>query len=263
MLECVGLSTGYPGRPVSDGLDLTVRPGEILTLVGPNGSGKTTLLKTMAGLLPPLGGMVRLEGRPLSEFSPRQLAQRRAYLPQYREVPELTVGALIKHGRFPHQGFSRQMTAQDRACVSRAMALTGITDLRDRPLPTLSGGQRQQAYLAMTIAQDTPLLFWDELTTYLDVKNRLEMLELAQRLRSEGRTVVMILHELDDAFRCSDRICLLDDAGHICGLAPPEEVFRSGEIDRVFGVQTHRVAAPDGTYMYAFTRNDHEKRENQ
>ena len=256
MLECVDLSTGYPGHPVSEGLNLSVHPGEILTLIGPNGSGKTTLLKTMAGLLPPLGGVVRLEGRPLTEFSPRQLAQRRAYLPQYREVPELTVEALIKHGRFPHQGFSRQMTEKDRSQVSRAMALTGITDLRRRPLTTLSGGQRQQAYLAMTIAQDTPLLFWDELTTYLDVKHRLEMLDLAQRLRDDGRTVVMILHELDDALRCSDRICLMDNAGRIRSLAPPEEVFRSGEIDRVFGVQTCRMAAPDGTYVYVFSRNN-------
>lgn len=256
MLECVHLSTGYPGRPVSEDLCLAVAPGEILTLIGPNGSGKTTLLKTMAGLLPPLGGSVRLEGRPLSELSPRRLAQCRAYLPQYREVPDLTVEALIRHGRFPHQGFSRKMTAEDAACVARAMALTHTAALRDRPLPTLSGGQRQQVYLAMTIAQDTPLLLWDELTTYLDVKNRLEMLSLAQELRAEGRTVVMILHELDDALRCSDRICLLDDAGRIRSLAPPEEVFRSGEIDRVFGVRTCRAAGPDGRYMYAFIKED-------
>ena len=136
------------------------------------------------------------------------------------------------------------------------MALTHTAGLRDRPLPTLSGGQRQQVYLAMTIAQDTPLLLWDELTTYLDVKNRLEMLSLAQELRAEGRTVVMILHELDDALRCSDRICLLDDAGRIRSLAPPEEVFRSGEIDRVFGVRTCRAAGPDGRYMYAFIKED-------
>ena len=253
MLECRALSTGYPGHPVSKEISLSVRSGEILTLIGPNGSGKTTLLKTMAGLLPPLGGQVLLAGTPLSRLSPRELARRRAYLPQYREVPELTVEMLVRHGRFPHQGFSRRMSREDTRCVEQAMDLTGVTDLRNESLTRLSGGQRQQVYLAMTIAQDTPLFFWDELTTYLDVKNRLLMLELAQKLRSAGKTVVMILHELDDALRFSDRICLLDEDGCLRCLETPENILRSGEIDRVFGVFTQHLVAPDGTDAYLFS----------
>lgn len=254
MLECINLSTGYPGRTVSQNLNFSIQTGEILTLIGPNGSGKTTLLKTMAGLLPPLSGTVRMEGCPLCDLSVKQLARRRAYLPQYREVPELSVEALVGHGRFPYQGFSRQMSEEDRKCICRAMELTGVTPWRKQPLRRLSGGQRQQAYLALTIAQDTPLLFWDELTTYLDVKHRLEMLDLARRLRQEGRTVVMILHELADALNFSDRVCLMDGKGAIRCLAPPEEVFLSGEIDRVFGVHTDRIPLGDRQYAYLFSK---------
>ena len=253
MIECINLVTGYAGTAVSRQIDLTVRKGELLSLIGPNGCGKTTLLRTMAGLLPPQEGAVRLEGRDLGEMTERELARSRAYLPQLRETPDITVGALVAHGRFPYLGFSRQITAHDRAQVDRAMEVTGVTGWRHKKLRQLSGGQRQRVYLAMTVAQDTTVLLWDEPATYLDVGSRLSVMELARQLNQSGKTVVMTLHDLSDALTLSDRVCLMDGDGQLVMTAPPGEVFRSGALDRVFSVRTEQVRLSGGGLSYVFT----------
>lgn len=256
MLKFQTVTTGYPGAPVSEGLSLRVEAGEILTLIGPNGCGKTTLLKTAAGLLSPRSGRVLLEGRGIEDYAPKELAHRRAYLPQGREVPDITVGALVAHGRFPYLGFSRQMTARDREAVERAMEWTGVAQWKDRRLGALSGGQRQRVYLAMTVAQDTPLLLWDEPATYLDVNHRLAILELVRKLNREGRTVVMTLHDLADALTVSHRVALMDGAGRLVQVDSPERLFASGAIDRVFGMRSEQVRLADGSAAYVFTNGE-------
>ena len=162
MIELRHLQTGFEGRVLSKNIDLRLEKGKMLTLIGPNGCGKTTLLRTLSGALPPLGGEVLLEGRPLHSYRRKELARKAAYLPQVREVPEITAEALVSHGRFPHLGFSRKMTARDRAAVEEAIALTGIEPLRHKNLKALSGGERQRVYLAMAIAQETDLVLLDE-----------------------------------------------------------------------------------------------------
>lgn len=256
MVECIDLSTGYPDHPVSENIELAVQRGEILSLIGPNGCGKTTLLKTIAGLLPSRGGEVRLDGENLARICERDLARRRAYLPQNRETPDITVGALVAHGRFPYLGFSRQMTARDREQVEQAMEVTGVLPWRNKKLGQLSGGQRQRVYLAMTVAQETSLLLWDEPATYLDVNNRLAIMELAGTLKRAGKTVVMTLHDLSDALTVSDRVCLMDGNGAVRMTAPPEELFRSGELDRVFSVRAERVRLERGGTAYVFTQGE-------
>lgn len=259
MIECIRLGTGYIGVSVSRQVDLTVRKGEILSLIGPDGCGKTTLLRTIAGLLPPQAGSVQAGGRDLADLSERELARLRAYLPQLRETPDITAGALVAHGRFSYLGFSRQMTAHDREQVDRAMEITEMAQWRHKKLRQLSGGQRQRVYLAMTVAQETPLLLWDEPATYLDVGSRLAVMELARRLNQSGKTVVMTLHNLSDALTVSHRVCLMDGAGTVVMAAPPEAVYRSGALDRVFSVRTEQVRSPSGGIAYLFAPGDTQK----
>ena len=243
MLEAQNLTTGYPGRTVLEGVTLAVRPGRVLALLGPNGCGKSTLLRTMAGLLPPLGGEVLLDGR--RDYSPRQAAQRVAYLPQSRTAPNITVRRLVLHGRFPYLSYPRRYGREDYEAVDRALAAADALDLADRPLPELSGGQRQKAYLAMALAQETEAILMDEPTTFLDIRHQLEVLALVRRLAEEGRGVVLALHDLCLALTAADDVAVLGE-GRLLALGGPEAVYQSKVLERVMGVRLDRSEGPGG-----------------
>ena len=243
MLEARNLSAGYPGRAVLAGVSLAARPGRVLALLGPNGCGKSTLLRTMAGLLPPLGGEVLLDGR--RDYSPRQAAQRVAYLPQSRTAPNITVRRLVLHGRFPYLSYPRRYGREDYAAVDRALAAADALDLADRPLPELSGGQRQKAYLAMALAQETEAILMDEPTTFLDIRHQLEVLALVRRLAEEGRGVVLALHDLCLALTAADDVAVLGE-GRLLALGWPEAVYQSKVLERVMGVRLDRSEGPGG-----------------
>nr|WP_325220590.1 ABC transporter ATP-binding protein [uncultured Oscillibacter sp.] len=243
MLEARNLSAGYPGRAVLAGVSLAARPGRVLALLGPNGCGKSTLLRTMAGLLPPLGGEVLLDGR--RDYSPRQAAQRVAYLPQSRTAPNITVRRLVLHGRFPYLSYPRRYGREDYEAVDRALAAADALDLADRPLPELSGGQRQKAYLAMALAQETEAILMDEPTTFLDIRHQLEVLALVRRLAEEGRGVVLALHDLCLALTAADDVAVLGE-GRLLALGGPEAVYQSKVLERVMGVRLDRSEGPGG-----------------
>ncbi|MCI8841024.1 MAG: ABC transporter ATP-binding protein [Oscillibacter sp.] len=243
MLEAKNLSAGYPGRAVLAGVSLAARPGRVLVLLGPNGCGKSTLLRTMAGLLPPLGGEVLLDGR--RDYSPRQAAQRVAYLPQSRTAPNITVRRLVLHGRFPYLSYPRRYGREDYEAVDRALAAADALDLADRPLPELSGGQRQKAYLAMALAQETEAILMDEPTTFLDIRHQLEVLALVRRLAEEGRGVVLALHDLCLALTAADDVAVLGE-GRLLALGGPEAVYQSKVLERVMGVRLDRSEGPGG-----------------
>jgi len=249
MIETRGLRAGYRGRDVLHDINVSFPPGCVTVLLGPNGCGKSTLLHPVLGLQPAAAGEVLVDGTPLGELSPGELARRAAYLPQSRGVPNISALRMVLHGRFPYLSYPRRYSREDRAMVSRALDWAGAAELADRPLAELSGGQRQKVYLAMALAQDTAAILMDEPTTYLDVACQLEVMALARRLAEEGRAVVMVLHDLCLALRCAHRAALVSE-GRLCQVGSPEELFRGGELERVMGMALGRVETGEGWRYY-------------
>lgn len=250
-LRAAGLSVGYDDRIVVDGLDLTVPPGCVSVIIGANACGKSTLLRAMARLLKPCAGAVHLDGKAVHTLPTRQVARRLGMLPQSPLAPEgLTVGDLVRQGRAPHQTWWRQWSTADDEAVERALRATGMAEHADRPLDELSGGQRQRAWIAMAIAQETPILLLDEPTTYLDLAHQIDVLDLVADLnRRDGRTIVMVLHDVNQACRYADRLIVMK-AGRVVTTGPPGDVVDEELIADVFGMDCRVTADPvSGTPM--------------
>lgn len=237
-LEVKGLRFSYAEKEVLKGLDLRVPDGQITALVGRNGCGKSTLLKLMARLLEPAAGEVLLDGHPVSSSSTRQVAQRLAILPQSPSCPSgLTIESLVAMGRYPHQNLLGQIKPEDRAAIESALNSTGLQKLRGRRLSELSGGQRQRAWIAVCLAQQTDIMLLDEPTTYLDMAHQLEVLELLKELnQDEGKTIVMVVHDLNHAAQYADHLVALVD-GTIRYSGPPGELLGESFFAEVFGVR--------------------------
>ncbi|MFL0027133.1 ABC transporter ATP-binding protein [Streptomyces sp. NBUL23] len=244
-LRAEGLHLGYDDRAVVSGLDLAVPPGRITAIVGANACGKSTLLRALARLLAPREGAVSLDGRALHTIPTRELAQRLGILPQAPVAPEgLTVIDLVNRGRSPHQTWWRQWTKADEHAVHDALAATGTTDLADRAVDELSGGQRQRAWIAMAVAQGTPVLLLDEPTTYLDLAHQIDVLDLVVDLnRREGRTIVMVLHDLNQACRYADHVIAMKK-GDIVAEGAPADVITAETVEDVFGLRCQVTTDP-------------------
>lgn len=245
MFELQHTAVGYDGIPILRNVSFTVCDGEITALLGTNGCGKTTLLKAIARQLPVLEGQVFLKGRPIEQYARKEFARAVAFMPQVRNIPEITVRSLVSHGRFPYLGLSRQMTNMDRAAVDQAMEITGVSRWSERDLRELSGGERQRVYLAMALAQGGDAILLDEPTAYLDVAAQFELLELLRALAKQGKAVLVVLHDLAQALQYSDKVAVLAD-GRVVAFGEPERLYAQKVLDEVFGVTI--CCAPEGTY---------------
>jgi len=227
------ICAGYPGRAVLHDISFTAPRGKITSLVGPNGCGKTTLLRVAGGLLAPSEGEIWLDGKPAKAYKRKEMARLLAMLPQSREVPSVTVERLAAYGRYPHLGPGGALSLRDRELAEEALRRAGAYELRRRELRELSGGERQRAYIAMALAQDTQALLLDEPTTYLDIGQKNQVMDLVRRLNAQGKTVLAVLHDLPLAFAYSDWVAVMA-GGKLQAFGPPEAVREIAA--QVFGV---------------------------
>ncbi|MCI2958455.1 ABC transporter ATP-binding protein [Agromyces atrinae] len=242
-LRARDVSLAYDGRVVSEHLDVVVEPGSFTVIIGPNACGKSTLLRALSGLLAPKDGAVVLDGADIARTPTRAIARRIGLLPQTAVAPEgITVSELVARGRYAHQRLLRSWSPADEAAVADALTKTGVADLSTRRVDELSGGQRQRVWIAMVLAQQTPLVLLDEPTTYLDVTHQMEVLDLLDDLHREGRTIVAVLHDLNHAARYATHVIAMRE-GRIVAQGTPADTVTSSLVDEVFGLAN--VVIPD------------------
>ncbi|MDF3855669.1 ABC transporter ATP-binding protein [Paracoccus pantotrophus] len=242
MIRIQGLTVGYGRKPVIRGLDASFAPGRFTALVGPNGCGKSTLLKAVMGFLRPQAGRVTLDGVPMARIPRRALARRIAWLPQENHCPDyLTLGELVEMGGHARQGLFAGPDDRDRLLFREALRTVGLQDQAHLPVNALSGGQRQRAFIAMVLAQDTPVVLMDEPVNHLDVTYQYALLGLVRDLtRRHGRTVVSVLHDLNLALSFADEVVMMS-GGEARASGPVAEVLNAANLREVFDLDAQVI----------------------
>lgn len=261
------LTLGYgpaSAPPIVEDLDLDVPAGRVTAIIGANGCGKSTLLRGLTRQLAPRAGSIEVLGRDAARVSARDYARTVALLPQHPVAPEgMTVAQLVARGRHPHRGLLGGRAAGDDAAIASALERTDLVELAEREAGTLSGGQRQRAWLALVLAQQTPVVLLDEPTSYLDLSHQVEVLDLVRALpdpRGGGRaTVVAVLHELNLAARSADHIVAMA-AGRVVAQGTPGEVIVPEVLAEVFGLDADVVADPLLGHPVVLPRGDGDRR---
>lgn len=250
MLEFSHVSAACQHTKILTDISVSFPAGEITTIVGPNGCGKTTLVQCLNGVSKVTSGQIFLEKEDLLKIPLRERAKRIAFLPQVRTIiPTLPVRTLVEHGRFPHLGFSRRKTKKDREIVTRAMEFTHVEAYADQYVDTLSGGIRQRVFLAMILAQDCDYIVLDEPTTYLDFIGQRDFLSLIHSLKENGKTVILILHDLNQALGLSDHLVVMQDQ-KIVAAETPDSCIQNHILEDVFHASLKQFHDKDGTYYF-------------
>ncbi|SHO57552.1 ABC transporter ATP-binding protein [Vibrio quintilis] len=245
-------------RAIVHDLSVSFPQGKVTAIVGPNGCGKSTLLNGLARVHPPASGSVYIDGKDIYSIPSGKVALKLALLPQETLAPDgITVRELVRFGRHPHQGLLRQWHSDDNTVISQALAAANLQDLSDRLLDTLSGGQRQRAWIAMCIAQETPLLLLDEPTSALDLGHQIEVFELIRTLAAQGKSIVMVVHDIAMAARYADHLIAMKD-GRIIATGSPEQVITGPLLKSLYGIDCELLTDPGtGTPVLVNIQRNH------
>ncbi|MGW0608867.1 ABC transporter ATP-binding protein [Streptomyces sp. NPDC002640] len=245
-LSAQNVTLAYEQRVIARELSVEIPDNSFTVIVGPNACGKSTLLRALSRMLRPSEGRVLLDGEVIQSLPAKKVARTLGLLPQSSVAPDgITVADLVARGRYPHQGLLRQWSPQDERVVQESMERTGVAELAERYVDELSGGQRQRVWIAMALAQETPLLLLDEPTTYLDIQHQLDVLDLCAELHEEhGRTLVAVLHDLNHAARYATHLIALR-GGEVVAEGAPGEVVTAELVERVFGIRCQVIADPE------------------
>ncbi|GLX66910.1 ABC transporter ATP-binding protein [Paenibacillus glycanilyticus] len=243
-LSAENVTIKYDERVISSNLSVKIPDGSFTVIVGPNACGKSTLLRTLSKLLKPSAGQVVLDGKGITTYKSKEVARILGLLPQSSTAPDgITVANLVAHGRYPYQSFIKQWSDEDEAAVQSAMELTDTLEISHRYVDELSGGQRQRVWVAMVLAQQTPILLLDEPTTYLDIAHQIELLELFKDLNLQGRTIIAVLHDLNHAARYANHIIAMKN-GQMIAQGDPREIVTEQIVEEVFGLKCKVIDDP-------------------
>lgn len=241
-INVTNLKVSYDDVVIIDKLNVEIPKGKVTMIIGTNGCGKSTLLKSIARIINPKKGEIKINGETIKSQAPKEIAKQMAVLPQNPSVPSgLLVKELVAYGRFPYQTPMGGLREKDVKMVNWALEVTGMTEFADRAVDRLSGGQRQRAWIAMALAQETDILVLDEPTTYLDMAHQLEILQLLKKLNVEqNRTIVMVLHELNNATKFADHIIGMK-AGKKIFSGKPIEVITEKNLNTLYGINAKLI----------------------
>lgn len=238
MLCTKNLKVGYENQIIIEDLNLSIKQGEVVSIIGPNGCGKSTLLKTLSRMIYPQSGMVYLEGIELKALKSKLISQKICLLSQHNNAPnDFTVEQLVYYGRLPHKKWYESKNEEDRKLIDWAIEQVGLTRYKNKQIGELSGGERQRAYIAQALCQKPTILLLDEPTTYLDISYQLELMELIQEINKKlNITVVMVLHDLNQASRYSDRLIIMKQ-GSIISDGAPKQIINQQTIELVYQIE--------------------------
>lgn len=238
MISCKNLKVGYEEKVIIENLSLRINKGEVVSIIGPNGCGKSTLLKTLSRIIKPMSGGIYIQNESIKNLKSKHISQKVCLLSQHNDAPgDLTVEELVYFGRIPHKKWYESKTKSDEETVNWAIENTGLKRYKNTPINSLSGGERQRAYIAQALCQKPDILLLDEPTTYLDISYQLEVMELVREINEKFNiTIVMVLHELNQASKYSDRLVIMKD-GEIVSDGCPIDVINKETIKQVYKIE--------------------------